>query len=250
MNESTHETRPSLRPSRKKIPMGTRSKQRMLAASLAVIAALVTTACQDAHDYSQAICVLVDVSGTYAEEKREVASILKRDVLPAMLPGDTMMLIRIDSQSYEKDNLEALVTFDARPSQANAQKLALARKLDAFASATEIAGHTDIEGAMMLGTDYLDELASGSRVMLVFSDLEQDLPAGTRRTIDSGEFAGIDVVAMNVKRLSGDNANPDGFRARLDRWEQALRAAGAIGWRTIMDSRQLPDHLSGLREAT
>jgi len=228
--------------------MKTGSKGRLFAAALAALATLATTGCQDGHDYNQAICVLVDVSGTYAEEKREVASILKRDVLPSMLPGDTLMVIRIDSQSYEKDNLEALVTFDARPSQANAQKLALARKLDAFASKTAVAGHTDIEGAMMLGTDYLEELPSGSRVMLVFSDLEQDLPVGTRRTIDAGEFAGIDVVAMNVKRLSGDNANPDGFRARLDRWERALRDAGATGWRTIMDARQLPDHLSGLRE--
>jgi len=232
----------------KAIPMKGAWRRRILAASLTAIAAL-ATGCQDGHDYNQAICVLVDVSGTYAEEKREVAMVLKRDVLPAMMPGDTLMVIRIDSQSYEKDNLEALVTLDARPSQANAQKLALARKLDAFAATNEVAGHTDIEGAMMLGTDYLAELPAGSRVMVVFSDLEQDLPKGTRRTIDSGEFADIEVVAMNVKRLAEDNADPDGYRARLDHWEQALREAGATGWRTIMDARQLPDHLSGLREA-
>jgi hypothetical protein len=218
------------------------------AVALSTLAAF-STGCLDGRDYSQAICVLVDVSGTYAEEKQEVAKILKRDVLPAMMPGDTLMLIRIDSQSYEKQNLEALVTLDARPSQANAQKLALARKLDEFASGHDVARHTDIEGAMMLGTDYLAELGSGSRVMLVFSDLEQDLPAGTRRRIDDGEFAGIEVVAMNVKRLDRDNADPEGFRARLAHWEEALRGAGASGWRTIMDARQLPEHLTGLREA-
>jgi hypothetical protein len=216
-----------------------------------VLAALLALAlgCNGGRDYTQAICVLVDVSGTYAAEKTEVTTIIKRDVLPAMMPGDTLMLIRIDSQSYEKDNLEALVTLDARPSHANTQKLALAKMLDAFVARDHVAGHTDIEGAMMLGTDYLAEIASGSRVMLVFSDLEQDLPKGTRRTIAGEEFLGIDVVAMNVKRLDHDNADPESFRARLTHWEQALRGAGAAGWRTIMDARQLPEHLSGLREA-
>jgi len=223
-------------------------KRTATAIVLAATAAL-TLGCNDGRNYSQAICVLVDVSGTYAAEKAEVSTILKREVLPAMMPGDTLMLIRIDSQSYERANLEALTTLDARPSQANAQKLALARTLDAFAAGKEVASHTDIEGAMMLGTDYLDELPSGSRVMLVFSDLEQDLPKGTRRRIEGDEFADIAVVAMNVKRLERDNADPEAFRARLAQWEQRLREAGASGWRTIMDARQLPDHLAALRES-
>lgn len=203
--------------------------------------------CESGRSYAQAVCVLVDVSGTYAEEKQAVAAILKRDVLPTLLPGDTLLLIRIDSESYEKENLEALMTLDVRPSRANAQKLALAHKLDGFARRTAVSGHTDIEGAMMLGTDYLSEIASGSRVMLVFSDLEQDLPAGARRSMGETEFDGIDVVAMNVKRLRRDNADPHGFRARLARWERELLGAGADGWRTIMDPAQLSDHLSALR---
>ena len=222
---------------------------RAVALATLVAAGLAGLGCADGRDYSQAICVLVDTSGTYAEEKGDVATILKREVLPTMMPGDTLMLIRIDSQSYERDNLEALVTLDARPSQANAQKLALAKKLDAFAADEGVASYTDIEGAMMLGTDYLGELGAGSRVMLVFSDLEQDLPKGTRRQMETGEFDGIAVVAMNVKRLGHDNADPEGFRSRLAQWESALREAGAVGWRAIMDARQLPDHLSGLREA-
>ncbi len=204
-------------------------------------------ACESGRSHAQAVCVLVDVSGTYAEEKQAVAAILKRDVLPALLPGDTFLFIRIDSESYEKENVEALVTLDVRPSRANAQKLALAHTLDGFARESDVSGHTDIAGAMMLGTDYLSELASGSRVMLVFSDLEQDLPAGARRSLSEGEFEGIEVVAMNVKRLRGDNADPAGFRARLASWERSLLGAGAEGWRAIMDPTQLPAHLSDLR---
>ena len=140
--------------------------------------AALLASCADGRNYNQAICVLIDVSGTYADEKAEVASILKRDVLPAMLPGDTLLVIRIDSESYEKDNIEALVTLDPRPSHANAQKLALARRLDAFAANAVTSDHTDILGAMLLGSEYLGEIEAESRVMLVFSDLEQDLPAG------------------------------------------------------------------------
>jgi hypothetical protein len=203
--------------------------------------------CADGRLYNQALCVLIDVSGTYVDEKAEVASILKRGVLPAMLPGDTLLVIRIDSGSYEKDNVEALVTLDPRPSRANAQKLALARRLDAFAAEPGTSDYTDILGAMLLGSEYLGEIEAGSRVMLVFSDLEQDLPAGARRRIEAGEFDGIQVVAMNVKRLRSDNADPEAFRARLASWEGQVLGGGASGWRAILDAAQLPVQLAQLR---
>lgn len=212
-----------------------------------LLAATLLAGCTDGRRYDQAVCVLIDTSGTYAGEGHEVANILKREVLPAMLPGDTLMVVRIDSESYSKDNIVALATLDARPSHANAQKLALARKLDDFASHASPSKYTDILGAMMLGTDYLRELQAGSRVILVFSDLEQDLPAGAQRRIRSGEFDGIQVVAMNVKRLRSDNADPEAFRGRLASWEGRVREGGANGWRAIMDSKQLPTYLADLR---
>jgi hypothetical protein len=215
-------------------------------AGLLLLAALLA-GCSDGRRYDQAICALIDVSGTYADEKAEVVKILKRDVLPAMLPGDTLLVIRIDSGSYEKENIEALVTLDPRPSQANAQKLALARRLDAFAAEPGRSEHTDILGAMLLGSEYLGEIQAGSRVMLVFSDLEQDLPEGARRRIEAGEFDGIQVVAMNVKRLRGDNADPEAFRGRLASWQDQMLGGGASGWRAIMDATQLPVHLAQLR---
>ena len=215
--------------------------------AVAALALPLTLGCADARNYEQAICVLVDVSGTYADEKPEVVRILKRDVLPALLPGDTLLLIRIDSESYEKENLEALVTLDSRPSRANAQKLALARKLDAFAARDEQAEYTDIPGAMMLGAEYLHELEAGSRVMLVFSDMREDLPAGSKRRLGEGEFEGIELVAVNVKRLAGDTADPELFRRRLDAWDRRVTVASAVAWRTLMDSNKLADHLAAIR---
>lgn len=205
--------------------------------------------CADESRYDQAICVLIDESGTYSDEKSEVVRILKREVIPAMEPGDTLLVIRIDGESYEKDNVEALVTLDPRPSRANAQKLALAQKLDGLARTSLRSDHTDIPGAMMLASEYLTELASGSRVMLVFSDMQEDLAPGTRRDLSQREFDGIWVAAMNVKRLGTDNANPSLFRRRLAAWEQRVLGSGGLGWRTFMDSSQLGSFLGEVRES-
>ncbi len=213
----------------------------------AALAAPLALGCADARNYEQAVCVLVDVSGTYADEKAEVVRILKRDVLPALLPGDTLLVIRTARESYQKETPEALVPRDGRPSRANAQKLALARKLDAFASRDEQAEYTDILGAMMLGAEYLHEFEVGSRVMLVFSDMREDLPVGAKRRLGEAEFEGIELMAVNVKRLADDTADPGLFRGRLDDWERRVTGASAVAWRTLMDSNKLPEHLAAIR---
>ncbi|MEE8582010.1 MAG: hypothetical protein V3T33_10530 [Myxococcota bacterium] len=210
-------------------------------------AALLSLSCSDGRSYDQVICALIDISGTYADQKAEVVRILKGDVLLEMLPGDTLIVIQIDSKSYEKDNLVALMTLDPRPSRANAQKLALAQTLDAFAASDARSRYTDIPGAMMLGTEYLREREAGSRVMLVFSDMAEDLPKGAKRQLAESEFAGIQVVAMNVKRLQGDSADPAVFRGRLAAWEKRVTASGALGWENFMDATKLSGYLAQIR---
>ena len=203
--------------------------------------------CSSDRRYDQAIGILIDTSGTYADQKAETVRVIKREVLPNMVPGDTLIVIRIDSESYDKDNVEALLTLDNRPSYANAQKLALARQLDKFASEKGGSSHTDIPGAIMLASEYLGEIGSGSRVLLIFSDMEEDLPKGTSRDFAEDELEGTHVVAMNVKRLKHDSADPIGFRARLASWEKRVMKAGALDWRTFMDAAKLPDYLSEIR---
>jgi hypothetical protein len=196
---------------------------------------------------AQAICVLIDVSGTYADQKHEVVKVIKRDVLPSMIPGDTLITILIDSASYEKDNLRTLATLDPRPSRANAQKLALAQQLDVFARGDTRSRYTDLPGAMMLAAEYLQETGSGSRVMLVFSNLQEELPDGAKRNMREDEFAGIQVVAMNVKRLESDTVDPEIFRQRIEGWRTRVEHSGAQGWRTIMDPSKLPALLDEIR---
>jgi len=218
-----------------------------LTALALLLAWLPLSGCSDERRYDQAIGVLIDVSGTYADERRETVRVVKREVLPHMLPGDTLLVTRIDSESYDREDVLALLTLDRRPSHANAQKLEMARLLDAFAADATRAAHTDIPGAIMLASEYLEETGAGSRVMLIFSDMQEDLPGAASRQLEADELAGTRVVAMNVKRLGSDQADPSVFRGRLEGWGERLAAAGAAEWRTLLDPTKLPAYLETAR---
>jgi len=209
--------------------------------------ALAASGCSDARSWSQAVAVLIDVSGTYADQTPEVARIVKREVLPGLVPGDTIAIVRIDSESYQKRNVEALVTLDPRPSHANAQKLALARQLDAFAARGERSQYTDIPGAMMLAAEYLRETGAKSQAIVLFSDMESDLPPGAKRHFAEHEFDGIRVIALNVKQLERDNQDPDKLRSRLASWEEEVTHAGAGGFSTFLDAAKLGPFLAEIR---
>jgi hypothetical protein len=212
-----------------------------------LLAGALLGACGDARRYDQAVGVLIDVSGTYTDEREETVRVIKREILPHLVPGDTLLVARIDSQSYDRENLEALLTLDRRPSHANAQKLEVSRALDAFVSRPMNSAHTDIPGAILLASEYLEETGAGSRVLLLFSDMQEDLPPGTTRRLEPGDLAGTHVVAMNVKRLAPDQADPATFRRRLEAWDARVAAAGAEEWRTIMDPAHLPEYLESIR---
>ena len=72
-------------------------------------------ACTNSRNYAQAVVALVDVSGTYADQKPDVVNVIKRGILPKLMPGDSLYVIRIDDESYKKDNVEADLNLDVRP---------------------------------------------------------------------------------------------------------------------------------------
>jgi hypothetical protein len=208
-----------------------------------VLVALLAASCTSGAQYSQAVCALVDVSGTYSDQKQEVINVIRRGMLPKLTPGDSLYVIRIDGESYKKGNLEAAMKLDVRPSKANAQKLAFAAQLDGFAHRKTRAAYTDIRGAMMLGAEYLRESGAGRRTMVVFSDMEEDLPRGVKREMAPDELKGVRVVAMNVKRLAHDNANPAAYRQRLAGWEKQATSHGAKDFRVVLEAEKLSDML-------
>ena len=210
--------------------------------ALASLLLTVCGGCSESGDYETAVCALVDVSGTYADEVDQVATVLRSGVLPEMLPGDSLFLIAIDSESYDEDNLLARLTLDRRPSRANAQKLAFAAELEQFASSVEESSLTDISGALMLCSDYLQGSGAGTKLAVIFSDMQEELPAGVERSFGADQLAAIEVVAINVIKLRADNVQPAAYRERLAAWESRLLGAGAESWQLLAD----PIRLAGL----
>jgi len=138
----------------------------------------------------------------------------------------------------------ASVGLDAQPSRANAQKLALAAKLDRFAEGRSRARYTDISGALLLASEYLRETRAGQKSIVIFSDMKEELPRGSRRDLAPGELAGIHVTALNVKRLAADNLDPAAYRSRLGEWGTRLARAGAASWKVVLDPEELAEQFA------
>ena len=79
------------------------------------LAALLAASCSSGTQYAHAVCALVDVSGTYVDQKEEVVNVIRRGLLPKLTPGDSIYVIRIDDESYKKNNVEASLKLDIRP---------------------------------------------------------------------------------------------------------------------------------------
>lgn len=206
--------------------------------------------CSDNEAYETAICTLADISGTYADEKENVAKSIKAGILPAMVPGDSLFFVTIDSNSFNEENLKQKVTLDYRPSYANNQKLTFAKSLDEFASGAERSSHTDISGAMMLCNDYLKRTGASTQLMFIFSDMEEDLEKGVTRTFDEDEFQNVHFAALNVIKLSKDSIDPQVYRDRLRKWEQRLKDAGAAEWQVIFEAAHIPKFIEQSKESS
>ena len=212
-----------------------------------ISACLMITGCSESKKYEASICALIDVSGTYAEEKRDVVTIIKAGILSEMLPGDSLFIIAIDSNSFSQENLLHKLKLDYRISHANSQKLAVSRKLDEFASGSLRSDFTDITGAMMLCGDYLKSTDAGAQMMFVFSDMQEDLQNGLSREFGEFEFENMHIAAMNVIKLTDDSNNPQIFRKRLAMWEDSVVGAGASSWDVLVDPSKITEYIKKMR---
>lgn len=213
----------------------------------ALVLSIMLTACSDNKAYETALCAMADTSGTYADEKANVARIIKAGVISEMTPGDSLIIVTIDSNSYKEENLKSTLKLDYIPSNANQQKLAFANKLDEFSKDPDRSDYTDISGAMMLCADYLESTGSGNQAMLIFSDMKEELKDGLVRDFSGSEFDGMHIAAMNVIKLDADSVDPAVYRKRLHDWEQRVKQANATSWKVIIDPVKIPEYIDQLR---
>ncbi len=208
----------------------------------AMALAMWLSACSDTTSHSRAVYMLIDTSGTYTQEIRKANSIINY-LLGNLGPGDSLAVAKIDSGSFSEKDIVAKVTFDSRPSYTNAQKRAFRLKIDEFIKSVKSSGHTDITGGVLQAIEFLNETGAGKRMILIFSDLKEDLRKGQVRNFPI-EMKGIEVVAINVTKLRSDNIDPREYMKRLEYWKKRVMA-GNGSWRVINDLDNMERLLSG-----
>ncbi len=189
---------------------------------------------------TRGVYMLMDTSGTYAQELKKAQNIINY-LLGKLQPMDSFAVARIDSGSFSEKDIIHKVTFDSRPSMTTNQKRVFAQKVDDFVKGVKSSPYTDISGGMLQGVEWLDESKAGKRIILVFSDMEEELPKGHIRDFVI-PFNNIHVVALNVTKLRSDIVDPREYMDRLSKWQAKVEAGGGT-WEVINDLDNLEDIL-------
>jgi hypothetical protein len=207
--------------------------KRYLSVLIMLFSTLFVSSCGDSRMHSQGVYMLVDTSGTYAQEMNKASKIINY-LLATLNPGDSLAVAKVETRSFTEKDIVAKVTFDKRPSQATQQKRAFKAKIEEFAKGVKGSAYTDITGGLIQGAEYLNETKAGLKTIVIFSDMQEELGKGTVRDFPI-KLDGIRIVALNVTKLHTDNADPRIYLERLARWEARVRKAGATEWVVVND---------------
>lgn len=176
--------------------------------------------------------LLLDTSGTYTKELKKAQQIIHY-YLAQLEPGDSFAVARIDSGSFSETDIIAKVTFDHRPSRANEQKRVFSATISKFIETVQSSAYTDISGGLLLAKEYLNEIGSDKKYIMIFSDMQEELPKGYKRDFELN-LPGYEVIALNVTKLRSDNQDPTQYMQRLKDWQQRVEQSGGT-WRMIND---------------
>ena len=204
---------------------------------VAVLAAAFVSGCTDQRSHAQAVYLLVDTSGTYAEEV-DKAQLIVNYLLGTLQSGDSFAVARVRSRSFSEKDIIAKATFDDRPSQANAQKRIFRDQIAQFTKTARSSSYTDITGGLIQGGMFLNETHAGKKTILIFSDMQEELDKATIRDFPI-DLKDVRVVAVNVVKLKTDNVDPRRYMGRLEAWHKRVAEAGASEWHVINDIEHL-----------
>jgi hypothetical protein len=206
---------------------------------LITLCILLASCSSDTTPRNTGVYMLLDTSGTYAEELVKAEQII-RFTLSRLDASDAFAVARIDTGSFSERDIIAKASFDDRPSAINQQKRQFAQQVSEFVESAQPAPYTDITGGLLQAVEFLNEKGTGNKTILIFSDLKEDLEDGYLRDIDV-PLEGFEVIALNVTKLRSDNIDPREYLGRLSEWQGRVEKTGGQ-WRVINDL----DGLEGL----
>ena len=207
-----------------------------------IIMGILITGCTDAKNHTKGVYMLLDTSGTYTQELSKAKSILNY-LLGTLNPGDTLAVARIDTGSFSEKDIIAKVVFDDRPSVANNQKRAFQQTVDKFTHSVRKSSYTDISGGILQAIEYLNEANTGSKYILIFSDLKEELATGHIRDVPF-QLRGFHVVGLNVTKLRADIRDPKQYLERVEEWRTKVEE-GDGKWRVVNDLERLDNMFTG-----
>ncbi len=191
-------------------------------------------ACEERRDTAAAVYALIDVSGSYFRELEKAVRTL-RVMMGFIRAHDSFAIAEIGACSFTDEAVILRFTAPDRPSERQRLVAAYAQQLNAYAAKAKATNFTDIRGALAQASQHLSARPAATRAIVLFSDLDEDLPAGCRREAAlPSSLKGIDVIATNVVRLPDDNRDPQRYTRRLDTWRKLVEAAGAR-WQVVPD---------------
>ena len=206
------------------------------ALALGVATALLATSCAEPKAHNTGVYMLIDTSGTYTAEVEQARQIINV-ILARLEPSDAFAVARVDTGSFSERDIIAKIKFDDRPSVANQQKRQFRDAVETFVGSVKPSSHTDITGGVLQASEFLAEKGTGRKIILIYSDLKEDLQKGYVRDLPLA-LDGFEVIALNVTKLRSDNIDPREYTGRIDEWRSRVEKGGGR-WRVINDLESL-----------
>ena len=123
--------------------------------SMILLMALLVSSCDDSAPAHHAVYVLIDRSGSYAQDYDKVISTIKV-TLASLEQGDSFALARIDNENFSERDIVVALSFSLRPSQTNAQKRAILNRVEQLADEIRVGSYTDVTGGMLHAMTWLN----------------------------------------------------------------------------------------------
>jgi len=201
-----------------------------------LLLALATAGCGEPPNHARGVFMLLDTSGTYTQEMDKASAIISY-ILTQLDADETFAVGRIDSGSFSEKDIIAKATFDARQTSAAQQKRKFRTDIDNFLKSLKSSPYTDITGGILQAIETLNESGAGRKMILIFSDMKEEIPKGYVRNIPL-DLDGFEVICLNVTKLRSDNIDPREYTSRMESWQKKVEEGGGT-FRVVNDLENL-----------